>query len=104
MWISLTAWTRWLEEREHERAMLVDDIVTLRAENLHLHETVAQKIRDVDWMRVRCNQLEQERAALLMKLNGVIVPTPMIVQELNLTPKEQTAIQQMDLVGGEAPE
>jgi hypothetical protein len=102
MWVTQSAWQTFLDSQRDERVLLTAELARLRQENVALHEQVAGKSRDVDWMRVRCNQLEQERAALLMKLNGVAVPVPTIVQSLGLTPQEQSAFQQMDVVGGEA--
>ena len=119
MWITQQAWTRWLEERKHEReaqkqerlllvdewarerALFVNELVTLRVQNVALQATIARSERDVDWLRVRCNQLEQERSALMLKINGIFIPTPTIAREESSL-LEQNALGAMDLVGRDA--
>ena len=101
MWVTQQAWTRWLEEREQERALLVNELVTLRAQNVTLQATFARSERDVDWLRLRCNQLEQERAALMLKINGIFIPTPTIARE-EFSLHAQNALGVMDLVGRDA--
>jgi hypothetical protein len=100
MWIGAGSFEKWLAEREHERSLFTAEIVKLQEENKHLAEREAQARRDMDWLRIRVNALEHERAALLAKTAGVLVPTPVIARELDATePDFQNALQLMDIVG-----
>ena len=79
----------------------------LRVENLALRESNVRERTNVDWLRVRVNQLELERSALMSKATGVFVPTPTITREFREPEDEKQAandLSAMDLVGREADE
>lgn len=84
----------------------VQELADLKAENRILREQLTREQTNFDWLRVRVNALEQERAALLLKQAGVYVPTPTLLNaRVDEIPKplpkgEMT----FDQVGGEAEE
>lgn len=59
---------------------LREDLAIARAENRILKDELAAVKSNNDWFRVKCNQLELERAQLLEKAYGVRVPVPEIAR------------------------
>ena len=79
----------------------------LRVENIQFRESLVRERTNVDWLRVRVNQLELERSALMSKATGVFVPTPTITREFREPEDEKQAandLSAMDMVGREADE
>jgi hypothetical protein len=73
MWVNKALFQRLMDESQHTNAAMRSTVY----ENLK-----AQHARDtmtIDWMRHRINALEKERAILLNKVAGVIIPVPEIV-------------------------
>jgi hypothetical protein len=68
----------------HISKNVVDDLkvelAESRAENRQLKDELAAIKANNDWFRVKCNQLELERAQLLEKAYGVRVPVPEITR------------------------
>lgn len=67
MWISKQSFERLLNDAAKAQGVAQ----TLERENTALHTTL-------DWMRVRVEQVERERAILIKNYTGVEVPTPAI--------------------------
>lgn len=101
MWISNTEYARMNQDREQERSLWVAELVRLGQELTAATTRAAQSQRDMDWLRIRVNALEQERTALLLKVNGVLIPTPQIVREREpeFSPDELKAIATVEQVG-----
>jgi hypothetical protein len=70
MWVRRTlydqVWQEWVKSRE--------EAAIFQRVNEHQQTTM-------DWLMVRLTQLEKERAALLFKLSGVVIETPVITRE-----------------------
>jgi len=65
---------------------LREDNAILKSENASLRGELLTTKANFDWLRVRVNALEVERAALLEKVSGVRIPVPEVVRHI---PTEQ---------------
>jgi len=72
---------------DHQR----EELVTVRSERDGLKAQLAVTQANFEWLRVRINSLEAERAQLIKKAYGIDVPVPEVVR----TPR----IQDSDLIG-----
>lgn len=51
----------------------------LRGEKTGVERENARILSINEWMRVQINALERERAALMLKLHGVVIPVPQVL-------------------------
>lgn len=66
-----------------------EELATLKVERDRLKSELASSRANEDWMRLRINSLEVERAQLMAKAYGINVPVPEIVRTSpNKTPME----------------
>ena len=68
-------------DRMHERMLFTSELISLRAEIGKLTALLGASQAHGDWLRLRVNALEQERAALLLKQAGIYVPIPQIQRQ-----------------------
>lgn len=84
MWISSTVFS-WFQISQETFTTLKTEVAALRAErDALLRENITTKA-NFDWLRIKCNQLELERAQLLKRAYNVDVAVPEIVR----TPSKQ---------------
>ncbi len=79
---------------------LREELAALRAENRLLRdERQTQRVQN-DWLRIRVNALEVERAQLLKKAYGIETPVPELVRTPQILPELGSAL--FEDVGDEA--
>ena len=69
---------------------LREDLAAVRAERDTLKIQLATSTNHFDWLRIRINTLEAERAQLIEKAYGIRIPVPEIVRP-NVNPLELNA-------------
>jgi hypothetical protein len=82
MWVNKELFNRLVNDNERLQTETAFERTGASRMSASVNELRAQKVRDdlsIDWMRHRINALEKERAILLNKIAGVIVPVPEIV-------------------------
>lgn len=66
---------------------LQKEVSSLKAERDALKSELTTTKANFDWLRIRCNTLEVERAQLIGKAYGVQVPAPEIVRQPAMLPE-----------------
>ena len=69
---------------------LREDLAAVRAERDTLKIQLATSTNHFDWLRIRINTLEAERAQLIEKAYGIKIPVPELVRQ-NVNPLELNA-------------
>ena len=69
---------------------LREDLAAVRAERDSIKLQLATSTNHFDWLRIRINTLEVERAQLIEKAYGIKIPVPEIVRP-NVNPLELNA-------------
>ena len=69
-----------------------EELATVRTERDGLKSQLATTQANFEWIRVRVNTLEQERAQLIEKAYGIKVPVPEIVRANVIGPQFTTAL------------
>ena len=82
MWLPKAVYDLFQISKENVDAIRVE-LAQVRAEKDALIFQLALSTTNSDWMRIRINALEGERAQLLYKLYNIDVPTPEIVRKPN---------------------
>jgi hypothetical protein len=82
MWISKSV-TRLLKDFQEEIVGLKIDLAGLVAENNRLQIENARLRSDLDWFKLRLNQVERERGMLIQAAIGVKIAVPEFVPTFN---------------------
>lgn len=80
MWLPKAVYDLFQISKENVDALRIE-LAQVRAEKDALVFQLSLAVTTTDWMKIRVNQLEGERAALIYKLYGIDVPTPEIVKK-----------------------
>jgi hypothetical protein len=65
---------------------LREDLATVRAERDLLKIQLASSQNHFDWLRIRVNALEVERAQLIEKAYGIKIPVPEVIRQPVMNP------------------
>jgi hypothetical protein len=60
---------------------LREELAAVRAERDILHTQVTVSQNSFEWLRLRVNSLEMERAQLIQKAYGIEVPVPTVIRQ-----------------------
>lgn len=82
MWIP-SAIVTWLQTSKEEVTILKEEAAVLRTERDAANIKAATAQANFDWLRVRVNQLEAERAQLIEKVYGIRPPIPEVIRKPN---------------------
>jgi predicted nuclease with TOPRIM domain len=79
MWLPKTLYELFKTSKEQVDALFVE-VYSLRNENVNLKTQLASTQANFDWLKIRVNQLEVERAQLIEKAYGVKTLVPEIAR------------------------
>jgi len=76
----------WFQISKDTVSSLREEVAALRAESVTLRAQLTVSQVNFDWLRMRYNQLEYERTALLEKAYNIKLPSPEIVVQPKVDP------------------
>ena len=100
MWISSEAFKKWNHEVELDRQAA--RVAVVRSERLLIEN---ERMRaDMDWFKLRLNQVERERGQLIQAAIGVKIAVPEFVPTFENPADALSQMPDFSTVGGDAPD
>lgn len=84
MWVPASV-VEWFHISKQAVESLREEVAALRAERDALRLQLASSTNHFDWLRIRVNSLEVERAQLIEKAYGIKIPVPEVVRSTSPT-------------------